>query len=216
MNLINKKDFFNLVGASECIIAEECSTNGVEDTKIFSDDEEEISEEDLLKEFSITQRNDSHKANTNENKKKILVGGRKIDYKKLNNEKHTIGELGEKIVLQMEIENLKKAGKEDLIESIIHSSKEKGDGLGYDIESIDVEGNKKLIEVKTTKSNKIDGFYISPKELKVASENSDIYYIYRLFNVNLKEGTADLRIFSGEVTRDKYNLEPIAYKVTLK
>lgn len=216
MNKINVVDFLNLVGDLECIAAEECSTREIDMQEEVNEEENEILEEVFKGKYTIIQ----HQENQTSLERKI--GGRKkasankIDYSELNKIKHTIGALGEYIVIEMEKEYLTSVGREDLANQVVHVSKEKGDSEGYDVSSFDLNGNLKLIEVKTTKTNKVDGFYISPNEIKVASENSCSYYIYRLYNLDIKNHKGDLRVFAGKVDSDKFHLEPVAYKVTLK
>ncbi|MBS3999253.1 MAG: DUF3883 domain-containing protein [Desulfobulbaceae bacterium] len=65
-----------------------------------------------------------------------------------------IGDLGEIWVFKYEKEFLETHGKKTLAEKVEHVAKNKGDGLGYDILSFDLDGEPKYIEVKTTKGNK--------------------------------------------------------------
>ncbi len=57
-----------------------------------------------------------------------------------------------------------------------------GDGLGWDITSYDEEGDKLLIEVKTTSGSAGTPFYISANELEVSKENGNSYKIFRLYD----------------------------------
>lgn len=216
MNKINATDFFNLVGNLECIAAEECSTREVVTEEEVNEEKNEVLEEVFDGNYAIIQHQENQKPLERKIGGKKKHSTKKVDYDKLNKAKHTIGDLGEYIVLEMEKDYLVREGREDLANDVVHASKENGDGDGYDILSFDKDGNQKLIEVKTTKTNKVDGFYISPNEIKVASENSDKYYIYRLYNLDIKNHKGDLRVFEGKVDSDKYHLEPVAYKVTLK
>jgi Domain of unknown function (DUF3883) len=63
------------------------------------------------------------------------------------------------------------------------TSKEIGDGTGFDIESFDDQGKVMLIEVKTTNGWERTPFHISRNELAVADENRDSWHLYRIWNL---------------------------------
>ena len=64
---------------------------------------------------------------------------------------HSLGIAGEEFVLQFEHERLWRAGKRTLADRVEHVAKTKGDFLGFDILSFEVNGHERLIEVKTTR-----------------------------------------------------------------
>lgn len=101
-----------------------------------------------------------------------------------------------------------------MLRKIEHAAKTKGDGLGYDILSYDLNGDPKFIEVKTTKGNKNSTFFITRNELEKSKIKKDNYFLYRVYNYN-KE------LEKGEILKVHGDLEnicnfPTTYKVTLK
>lgn len=96
------------------------------------------------------------------------------------------GNMGEQIAIEIEKKRLISLHREDLIPKITHVAKYK-DGLGYDIISVNVDdsGNEQeiYIEVKTTAGGKDMPFYVSANELKVSQRLRELYYIYRICNL---------------------------------
>lgn len=116
----------------------------------------------------------------------------KIDHieKELKNKR--LGDLGELFIIKNEVLFLKENGRDDLAQKVVHVAKELGDFEGYDILSYDLDGKKKLIEVKTTRSNKDRPFFITEHEVSVSEKNESNYYLYRLFD------------FDTELNKGKY------------
>lgn len=214
MNLITKDDFMGLFGDMECIPAENCSINQSQTTQLEALSEEEIEFEcDKIESFSLNIHSEEVKGGTKITRE---FKPRKTDFDRINKNKKKLGTLGELLVKEMEINSLIGAGRPDLAEQVNHVAAE-ADGLGYDLISFDPLTNEvKYIEVKATKSKRVDGFYMSPKEIKVSQQFPDNYYIYRLFNLNIEEKTADLKIFKGSIGDDNYNCTPVSFKITLK
>jgi Domain of unknown function (DUF3883) len=126
--------------------------------------------------------------------------GQIINFIQNNIDNKRIGDLGELWVLEREKSKLNHLSNSKLIEKIKHTSKEVGDGTGYDIESVDKEGNKIYIEVKTTKGHRNTPFYITRNELERSIIEKERYYLYRVYNFNVDGNTADLLIIKGELT----------------
>lgn len=105
---------------------------------------------------------------------------RKLDFAEKEQENKRLGEAGENFVVNLEKQKLVEIGRTDL--EVRWVSKDKGDGLGYDISSFDKNGNEILIEVKTTNGGNSVPFYISDNELEVLSNSPSNYLIYRVFN----------------------------------
>ena len=96
-----------------------------------------------------------------------------------------------------------------------HSSIEKGDGLGYDILSVEDDGiTPRYIEVKTTTGPLSQAFYYSENELNFSSINNKNYYIYRIYNFKEATMQADLLILHGSLADLKGT--PIVYKASIK
>lgn len=214
MNLITEDDFIDLFGEMECVPAENCSMDQTQTAQLEALSEEEIElESDKIGGFSLNIHSEEVEGSTKATHK---FTPRKTDFDRINKNKKKLGTLGELLVKEMEKNSLIEAGRPDLAEQVNHVAAE-ADGHGYDLISFDPISNEvKYIEVKTTKSKRIDGFYMSPKEIAVSKQFPDNYYIYRLFNLNIEEKTADLKIFKGSIATDKYNLTPVSYKITLK
>jgi hypothetical protein len=151
-----------------------------------------------------------------EMKTRNLTGEKKKDYiqEALNNK--SIGDAGEKWILELEREKLIQVGKESLANKIKWVSREDGDSLGYDILSYDdIDECPIYIEVKTTSSGKKQPFYLTENELRFAEENGNAQYcIYRVFDFSIENKTGKLFILSLEELK-KYNLIPSIYKVIL-
>ena len=163
---------------------------------------------------STLDKKDNH---VNYGSKKSSV--KKIDFSSINDEKKKVGDIGEEIALIYEKKRLEEIGRKDLADLVIHSAKEEGDGLGYDIKSYNADGSVLYIEVKTTKQNMFDLFYLSKKEEKVAEEmysKGDKYLIYRIYNLNLNNGTGDLIIFSPPFNDENYDMIPENWRVCIK
>jgi hypothetical protein len=137
----------------------------------------------------------------------------KIDFEADYRRRKEIGEKGELYVLEMEKQWLKKHNMTEFLTRVKHTSQE-DDGAGYDIESVELDGKPKYIEVKSTVSvpGKVN-FYLTENELKTASEK-DNYYIYVVFSV----ATLAPKIwrwrhpFKEEMSNVKR--EPVLYRVT--
>jgi hypothetical protein len=143
----------------------------------------------------------------------ISFRGRTVNFIQNGIENKRLGDLGELWVMKHEIEKLKEANKHNLIDKVKHTSKDEGDGTGFDIQSFDKEGNKIFIEVKTTKGKKNSTFFITRNELEKSKIEKANYYLYRLYNYNELLDTADLLVIKGDLT----NLceFPTTYKINL-
>jgi hypothetical protein len=130
----------------------------------------------------------------------ISFRGRTVNFIQNGIENKRLGDLGELWVMKHEIDKLKEANKHNLIEKIKHTSKDEGDGTGFDIQSFDKEGNKIFIEVKTTKGKKNSTFFITRNELEKSKIEKASYYLYRLYNYNEQFDTADLLVIKGDLT----------------
>lgn len=114
---------------------------------------------------------------------------RKTNYTQREQNNRTLGEQGEAFVIQFERQRFIQAGRPDLAAEVQWSSKEKGDGLGYDVRSLKWENGQPIdqehhIEVKTTNSGKYQPFYISANELAYAKQHTNCYSLYRVYDFN--------------------------------
>jgi hypothetical protein len=143
----------------------------------------------------------------------LTFRGRTVNFIQNNIDNKRIGDLGELWALKYEIEKLRQNGQHNLIDKIKHTAKDEGDGTGYDIQSFDITGQKIYIEVKTTKGGKNSTFYITRTELERSKIEKENFYLYRLYNYNEDNDTADILIIKGDLT----NLceFPTTYKINL-
>lgn len=140
--------------------------------------------------------------------------GRKVDFEEKNKKNKRLGDRGELIVLQSEINKLKTCGKRNLVKAIKHISKE-NDAAGYDILSFDENGNEIYIEVKSTRAKPGDAnFYLTANELERAKNDMN-YWVYIVFEAN----SANPKIWRinnpFENNKDKISLVPVAFRVRI-
>ncbi len=115
-----------------------------------------------------------------------------------------LGERGERFVLEIERERLRRADRADLARMVEWTSKEIGDGAGYDITSYNVEGEPRLLEVKTTNHHRRFPFVVTRNEVAVSEERHRSYELVRVFDFS-----HDPRFFvmPGALSRS-FELEP--------
>jgi Domain of unknown function (DUF3883) len=106
----------------------------------------------------------------------------KINYLEKEQNNRSLGEVGEKLIIEYEKWRLIKAGKEKLAERVEWISKDLGDGTGFDILSKNNNGSDRFIEVKTTKLIKETPIFITKTEVNFAKLKSREFFLYRLFN----------------------------------
>jgi len=98
---------------------------------------------------------------------------------------------------------------------LVDQISERDDSVGYDILSFELDGSKKLIEVKST-LRKIgeSNVYLSANELQVA-ENEKNYYFYIIYEAGSKRPKI-WKIKSSNFLNDSNIVkEPILYKIKL-
>ncbi|MGK7062900.1 DUF3883 domain-containing protein [Bradyrhizobium sp. 1050_B9_N1_2] len=57
-----------------------------------------------------------------------------------------------------------------------------GDGYGYDVHSFELDGEPRLLEIKTTCGNERTPFWMTKRECDVAAERGGIYRVRRVFH----------------------------------
>jgi hypothetical protein len=106
-----------------------------------------------------------------------------VNYAEKEARNRALGQRGEEYVLAVEKARLASLGREDLVRDIKWTSKEKGDGAGYDVRSFDGRTDEELfIEVKTTNSGMYQPFLVTQNELLFSEANVERYALYRLFD----------------------------------
>ena len=121
---------------------------------------------------------------------------KKLDYVARDEQNRTLGEAGEKWVIQWERRRLESEGRFDLAQRIEWVSKTQGDGTGFDIQSYNADETLRYIEVKTTNGNVQTPFLISRNEVNFSQEESQHFYLYRVFNFR---SDPRLYILSGDL-----------------
>ena len=150
----------------------------------------------------------------NNQPEEISLAGRTVNFRQRESENKRIGDLGELWVVRHEKTKLEEKGKKGLVKKIKHAAKDEGDGLGYDILSFSPDGQKKYIEVKTTKGPKNTTFYLTRNELERSRMEKDNFYLYRVYNYNEQTDEADLLIIQGGL--ENLCTVPLTFKVDLK
>lgn len=121
----------------------------------------------------------------------------------------SIGSIGESLVLNHEIIRITEEGRPDLRSRIklipaVYA-------VGYDINSVEVDTRKRMIEVKTTASTKtVDfvRFHMTTNEWEAANTHRDRYFVYRLMISKKKIRLFLIQDPVGEYKCDKLNASP--------
>ena len=134
----------------------------------------------------------------------------KIDFPKLNDYRHNIGELGELYIFEKEQKLFSNQQNK-----VIHISL-KSDSEGYDIASFTDTGERKYIEVKTTTGNEHEPFYLSNSEMEAMSRLTN-YWIYRVYNFNVDLRKGDFYKIDCSKGLDHYHIiQASSFKITPK
>ena len=139
------------------------------------------------------------------------------EYNKLQSTKTSIGKAGEYLILDLLHEQY-----DDQDVRIEHVAETQGDGCGYDIKVVFSNKKEMWIEVKTTTSSYVDGFYLTPRELNAARyclgnevSKCKSYCIYRVYNFDSKNKTANIKIFD-HFNDENFRLAPTCWKVHIR
>ena len=152
----------------------------------------------------ITEQNIKKINNQSKFKAKLIDMGRKQKQNKI------IGDSGEAYVLKFENNKIKDLGVKG---KTIHTSVVEGDAAGYDIQSVDKNGNVIYIEVKTTKGKCSEPFTITRTQLNRSIKEKSNYYLYRLFNYDADNNTYEIAFINGDLTNFCQN--PETYKTVV-
>jgi Domain of unknown function (DUF3883) len=144
---------------------------------------------------------------------------RKINWEKARDRNNEIGDQGEEFVLEFEIDRLIETLSIDrtiATQNVQHLSRLQGDGLGYDISSINDNGSPRYIEVKTTSGGFNQPFYMSKNERYFFEEYEDSAFIYRVYNFNRETRRGDVRILTQKELFLNFTFDTITWQVTPK
>ena len=146
-------------------------------------------------------------------KKKNKLSNSIVDFVEQNIKNNELGKWGESFVFNYERRCVKNYNlpEEKKVEWV---SKDKGDGLGYDILSYDQEGNEMYIEVKTTEGKEKTSFYITANELMKSEEVKEQYFLYRVYDFDMKKKQGSISVKNGSLK--EFCIMPQVYKVELE
>jgi hypothetical protein len=119
------------------------------------------------------------------------------------------------MVIELERQALIGAHRADLAARVRHVSDIEGDGAGYDIESYDLDGGAKYIEVKTTRGPASSAFFMSANELRFAEAHPGSYHLYRVYDF---DPTGNSGCFYEEAgnPEDVFELTPTQFRAKLR
>ena len=132
----------------------------------------------------------------------------RVDFVARDAANRDLGRRGEEFVLEFEHRRLFEAGRKDLLQRIEWTSKERGDGAGFDVRSYDGDGTERLIEVKTTGLGKYFPFNVTANEVRCSQVRADQYHLYRIFNFG---PDAKLYMLRGELSKSCH-LDPTSFR----
>lgn len=136
----------------------------------------------------------------------------KRDYFARESANRSLGVAGEILVAEIEMRTLHELGQLKLANRVEHVSNTRGDGLGYDVLSFNVDGREKYIEVKTTAFGKEAPFFVSRNELAFSKCQFEGFHLYRLFDFRREPKYFSLQGAIG----DNCLLDPVSYMARFK
>lgn len=208
MNQITKDEFLSILGKEKIklINCEDISLKGI--TSILEENTIIESSSENINDYQGIYKNNCVDQNEKKESQNRKVTHRKIDFNALNKRQKKLGTFGECLILKDEENKLLDKGISKPVE---HVAITKGDGLGYDILSYDEYNNEIFIEVKTTKSNMIENFYLTAKELEICRDKKKQFKLYRVYNLNMSLKTYNVEVFDGEELLKIFDLVPVSY-----
>jgi len=145
--------------------------------------------------------------------------GSKVDWEKVRDRNNEIGDQGEEFVLEFEIDRLIETlsiERAKAMQNVQHLSRLQGDGLGYDISSINDDGSPRYIEVKTTSGDFNQPFFMSENERRFFEEYGDSAFIYRVYNFDKETRHGNVKIISSSELFSDFTFDTTTWKVTPK
>lgn len=137
---------------------------------------------------------------------------RKFDPAARDQLNRSLGRAGEECILEFERQQLTRNDRPDLARKVRWISQEDGDGAGYDILSFHRSGQKRLIEVKTTRGSSLTPFYLTRNENDVARQHPESFRLYRLYDFSRQPGLFTLAPPLEPVLR----LESMTFRASLR
>lgn len=144
-------------------------------------------------------------------------GVKNRDYLQEAADNQQLGFLGELIVIAKERQRVLAELGEDYVSSVIHVSREEGDGAGYDIRTLrqGLAGiTEHYLEVKTTSGGANTAFFISENEVKCAAAEVNRYEVVRLHSLDQVKGEyLEYRLTARELLG--MDMTPVSYRVNV-
>jgi hypothetical protein len=136
---------------------------------------------------------------------------RKFDPAERDARNRRLGKQGEELVFMHEQWRLRSADRTDLARKVEWTSEVRGDGAGYDILSLELDGSERLIEVKTTNGPAKTPFFLSENERAFSEERVDAFRLLRLYSFVGSPSAFELRPPLSE----HLALNPTSYRASL-
>lgn len=142
--------------------------------------------------------------------------GRKMDWGKKRERDEEIGNMGEEYVCEYERDRVNTFDPSS-VRRVLHLSRLQGDGLGYDISSVNEDGSVRKIEVKTTSRGLEAPFYMSKNEkMFFETYKDDEVYVYRVYDFNKSTRRGKIQIITANELLSNYEFDPISFAVIKK
>ncbi|QUE90438.1 DUF3883 domain-containing protein [Pseudomonas sp. SCA2728.1_7] len=142
---------------------------------------------------------------------------KKRDYLQEAVDNQKLGLLGELIVMRRERQRVLLELGEEHVSSVIHVSRQEGDGAGYDIRTLRLGHagiTEHYLEVKTTTGDANTAFFISENELTCAATQLDRYEVVRLHSLDQIKGEyLEYRLTARELLGK--DMTPVSYRVNV-
>ena len=123
---------------------------------------------------------------------------------------YVLRELG--FAVEVERRRLLEAGRDDLAARVEWIAETYGDGLGFDVLSLDgVDDSEWWIEVKTTGLGKHFPFYVSANEVRCSEDCPERFRLYRVFDFARQPR---VYVVGGALSRE-CRLEAVEYRVSV-
>ena len=133
----------------------------------------------------------------------------RVDFVARDAANRDLGRRGEEFVLEFEKKRLHDVERRpDLARRVEWTSNARGDGAGYDLDSFNGDGSRRVIEVKTTGLGKYFPFNVTVNEVRCSEALPNEFQLYRVFNFG-----RDARLYplKGPLSRSCH-LDPAQYR----
>jgi hypothetical protein len=141
--------------------------------------------------------------------------GRKApDRSEIDASNRRLGRAGELLVCETERLELIASGFPELAQKVNHVAETEGDGAGYDVLSFYESGERKYIEVKTTRGPSETPFFITRNEVEFATSHPNNYELYRLCDFRSEPTSAHFYRLAGPL-KEKLNLDPTVFRAEI-